>query len=271
MRQSAYARSARVYDLIYGFKDYAAEAAKIREILEQEGVVARELLDVACGTAEHARWLVEHSTGGESRAAPAGRPDLGNPPTRPGTPPAGSASILRVDGLDLEPLFLEIARAKVPSGRFVPGDMADFDLGRQYDAVLCLFSAIGYLREDARLVSALRCFGRHLRPNGVALVEPWFTPEEWRVGAIHMQTAETSEIKVCRMNVSGREGRDAVMPFHYLVATPAGIESFQEEHRMALRTRREMLAAFRQAGLAVRFDPVGLTGRGLYVGRVTDL
>lgn len=248
MTHAAYTRSASVYDLIYSFKDYAAEVAKLTAILEQECPGAQELLDVACGTAEHARFLVDSPTGGGS-AAP-------------------SVTRFRVDGVDLEPSLLEIARVKVPSGRFVVGDMADFDLGRRYDAVLCLFSAIGYLLEFPRLVSALRCFGRHLRPGGVALIEPWFTPDAWRVGSVHMQTAESDDLKVCRMTVSGREGPDAIMPFHYMVATRDGVECYQEEHRMALRTQEEMLAAFREAELEARFDPVGLNGRGIYIARV---
>ncbi len=248
MSYEAYTRSAPHYDLIYSLKDYAAEVVKIREILEREGAGARELLDVACGTAEHARFLVE----GPARSSSDTQP----------------VATFRVDGVDLEPSFLEIARVKVPTGRFVVGDMADFDLGRQYDAVLCLFSAIGYILEFPRLVSALRCFGRHLRPGGVALVEPWFTPDAWQVGSIHMQTAERDDLKVCRMVVAAREGQVSILPFHYLVATRDGVDSFQEEHRMALRTHEEMLAAFHEAGFVARFDAVGLNGRGLYVARV---
>ena len=248
MPYAAYARSASTYDLIYSFKDYAAEAARIAEILQEECSDAREVLDVACGTAEHARFLVNGPIRGASD-------------TQPG-------ATLRVDGVDLEPSFLEIARVKVPTGSFVVGDMADFDLGRRYDAVLCLFGAIGYLIELPRLVSALRCFGRHLRPGGVALVEPWFTPDAWRVGSIHMQTAEREDLKVCRMVIAAREGHVSILPFHYMVATPTGVEHFEEGHRMALRTQEEMLAAFREAGLEARFDPVGLNGRGLYVARV---
>lgn len=268
MSSDAYTRSARLYDLIYSFKDYGAEVATLREILERESPGARDVLDVACGTAEHARLLT-------APPAPGGAGALGDAADgAPGGPSVGRARLVpaghfRVDGVDLEPAFLEIARAKVPSGRFVVADMADFDLGRRYDAVLCLFSAIGYLIEYPRLVSALRCFGRHLRPGGVALVEPWFTPDEWRVGSIHMQTAERDDIKVCRMTVSAREGQVAVMPFRYMAATRDGVECFQEEHRMALRTREEMLAAFEEAGLEARFDPVGLNGRGLYIARMT--
>lgn len=247
MSYAAYTHSASTYDLIYSFKNYAAEAVKITEVLARECPGARDLLDVACGTAEHARFLVQ-------TPVVAGQD-------------AQSGATFRVDGVDLEPSLLDIARVKVPSGRFVAGDMADFDLGRRYHAVLCLFSAIGYLLEYPRLVAALRCFGRHLRPGGVALVEPWFTPDAWRVGSVHMQTAERDDRKVCRMTVSAREGDIAVMPFHYLVATREGVESFQEEHRMALRTREEMLAAFRDAGLEARLDPVGLDGRGMYVAR----
>jgi SAM-dependent methyltransferase len=52
-------------------------------------------------------------------------------------------------------------------------DPADFNLGLTFDAVVCLFSAIGYVVTVKRLHSALAAMARHLRPGGVLLVEPW--------------------------------------------------------------------------------------------------
>ena len=52
-----YSATAEIYDAIYSFKDYAGEAAKIREIVARERPGARTILDVACGTGEHARVL----------------------------------------------------------------------------------------------------------------------------------------------------------------------------------------------------------------------
>ena len=76
---------------------------------------ARTILDVACGTAEHARLLVD-SNG------------------------------FTVAGLDLDEGFVRIARAKLPSGMVYHADMTSFELPGRYDVVLCLFSAIGYVR-----------------------------------------------------------------------------------------------------------------------------
>ena len=47
--------SAEFYDLIYStFKDYAAEAAQIASVLRRVNPGCRTVLDVACGTGEHA-------------------------------------------------------------------------------------------------------------------------------------------------------------------------------------------------------------------------
>src|SRR5262249_1845430 len=114
-RQIMFSASAEFYDLIYStFKDYAAEAEQIANLLRRRNALCRTLLDVACGSGEHARRL--------------------------------AAGGFLVDGLDLDPNFVRLARLKHPAGRFFEGDMASFHLAQQYDAVLCLFSSIGYLR-----------------------------------------------------------------------------------------------------------------------------
>jgi SAM-dependent methyltransferase len=229
-----FSRSADLYDLIYAFKDYPAEVERVDALLKRERPGASSVLDVACGTGAHARLLAER---------------------------------YRVDGLDIEEAFVAIARKKLPHGEVFRADMSDFSLGRTYDVLLCLFSSIGYLLEWERLVGALRCFGRHLGSGGLIMVEPWFTPEDWRVGTMHMQTGEADEVKVCRMSVSQREGDVSVLDFHYLVARAGGVEHFLEHHRLALRTVDEMRAAFREADLAVRYLPDGITGRGIYLAR----
>jgi len=226
--------TAELYDALYSFKDYAAEAAGLRRLLNREHPGARTVLDVGCGTGEHARHLSES---------------------------------FAVDGLDLEPGLVAVARTKNPRGEFHVADMRTFELEKRYDVVLCLFGSIGYLLAPSDIVAALSRFRAHLAPGGIVLVEPWLSPEAYRPGTPHMLTVDLPELKVCRINVSRQEGDISVLHFHYLIATPAGVRRAEEIHRLALVPTARMSEHFQTAGLHPRFDPTRLSGRGLFLAR----
>ena len=233
-----FSKSAHLYDILYSFKDYPAESQMIIDRFQKEMPDARTVLDVACGTAEHDKYLSQK---------------------------------YQVDGLDLDPDFARIVAEKNPQGSFYCADMRDFDMGKTYDVILRLFSSIGYVKTLENVVKTLACFKRHLNPGGVILVEPWFTPDVWQVGKMHMLPSETDDLKVCRINTSGREGNISILDFHYLVGTEGKIEYFTERHELGLFTVEEMMAAFSEADLDVRYDPDGLTGRGLYTAKILDV
>ena len=229
-----FSKTAQYYDLIYSFKDYEKEAGDIQALIKKEHPGAKSILDVACGTAEHAKYLAQD---------------------------------FQIGGIDLESEFVEIAQKKVPSGKFRQADMSDFSLPERYDVVQCLFSSIGYLLEGQQVVDALVCFKNHLNPDGIILVEPWFSPEQWNVGSPHMTTVDLPDLKICRMNISGLDGNISKIHFHYLIGTLDGVEHLTENHNLALYTVDQMLSFFEQAGLQVEYDPEGIFGRGLYVAR----
>ena len=52
-------RSAELYDLVYGSKDYAGEARRVDELIRERRSEARSLLDVACGTGKHLALLAD--------------------------------------------------------------------------------------------------------------------------------------------------------------------------------------------------------------------
>ena len=239
MGESAYARSAAFYDLIYGDKPYEREAEAVHGHVQRHlRSGGSTLLDVGCGTGGHLAHLRRH---------------------------------YRCDGVDLDARLLRIARERLPDSRFHQGDMAEFDLGRRYDAVICLFGAIGYVRTEERLRQTLQTFARHLVPGGVAIVEPWLTPEVFTPRYVHVNTSGDSTVKIARMSHSGMHAGLSVLTLSYLIGRAEGIEHFQERHELGLFSIEQMMDAIRGAGLeVVEHDPQGLTGRGLYVARQPD-
>lgn len=184
-----YDRMARYYDLIYSFKDYEEETRQIKVLINDLHPEAKTILDAGCGTGSHAMYL---------------------------------SSDFAVDGIDITSEFVEIAREKNRSGRFEVADMRNFDLGKTYDVVQCLFSSIGHLLFGEEVIRALTSFKKHLNPNGVILIEPWITPENWRDNdRVFMTVGESDDVKIVRMNTSERLGRLTRLNMAYLVGKMA--------------------------------------------------
>lgn len=172
-----------------------------------------------------------------------------------------------IDGIDLNPEFVSIAKSKNPDGHYSVADMTRFRLDRKYDVILCLFSSIGYVKTLDLLVQTLTQFKEHLNEDGVILVEPWLTPDVWTTGRVDTIMTERHGIHMSRMSHSDREGDISIMRFEYLFGSEHGIEHYTEEHRLGLFTVKEMIEAFQEAGLRVEHDPEGLIGRGMYIAR----
>ena len=150
-------------------------------------------------------------------------------------------------------------RSARPSNRLRPAPV-DGTL----DAIVCLFSAIGY---TADLLAAVGSMARHVAANGVLIVEPWFTPNEWVEGRVHLDDHEGGGTRVVRMTHSGLDGNVSVIEMHHLVGTSAGVEHTREVHRLTLFTDAEYRSAFRAAGLSCQVDQPGPFGRGALIGR----
>jgi SAM-dependent methyltransferase len=232
-----YSASAELYDLIHAqFKDYPAEVDMLATLIRAEHPGAATILDVACGTGEHARLLRDRHG-------------------------------FSADGLDLDPNFVKIAGAKLGEGSVFQADMTEFSLGKRYDVVLCLFSSIGYVLTLERVIQTLQRFRAHLADGGLILVEPWFAPGGLENGFVSIRTAETPEVSVCRMGHTEIDGGVSRLNIEYLVGTASGIEHLREVHELGLFTTEEMAECFRAAGLDASYDPEGPYGRGLFIAR----
>lgn len=222
------------YDRIYAFKDYAAEARQVVDLVRRHGQPeSRTLLDLACGTGKHLERLRD---------------------------------TFEVEGVDLVPGMVEQAARRLPGVRITVGDFRALDLGRRFDVVTCLFSSIGYATTEADLHATWRTMARHLAPGGVSIVEPWFVPSAIDVGHVGLRVIDEPGFKLVRMNSMALDGRLSSMDMHHLVGTPDGVEHFVERHVLACWTPVEMDAAIRAAGLTPSFHADALP-RGAWIGK----
>jgi ubiquinone/menaquinone biosynthesis C-methylase UbiE len=232
-----YEKLAEVYDAInQSRKNYLEEAEKVWHLARCKTLpsVGREmsLLDVACGTGLH----LEHF----------------------------ASWFAHVEGLDLNEEMLAVARTRLPDVSLHQGDMIDFDLGRQFDVITCLFSAIGHMKREVDLREAIKTMARHLKPGGLLVIEPWMEPDALRPGTVHGYLVDVADMKIAHVNVSTLRDGVSVYELHFLVGRPTGITSFVEIHELGLFTREQYRKALESADLVVDFDEEGLSGKGLY-------
>ena len=140
-------RHAELYDLFYQAKPYAAEVCYLHGLLQRfSEQPVRRVLDIACGTGSHAIELER----------------LG----------------YDVVGCDISEDMLvrarEKARAASSAVRFEHQDMRSLDVApTPFDAILCLFDAIGHVQTTAAIKQTLAAVYRHLPDGGLFVLEFW--------------------------------------------------------------------------------------------------
>ena len=228
---------AELYDAIEESHDYRADAEAIHASIQARVAEAGTLLDIACGTGRHLVELAKH---------------------------------YEVEGIDIDVEYLEAAKLRVPDATLHEGDMSDFDLGRKFDAVICMGSAIGYVKTHAGLLQAVSTMARHCAPDGAVIVEPFVSRERWPQqgrGGIQLR----NDGQIAWASLTSREGDLASIQMAFLAIGAGGIEHTEERHLLGLFSDKEYEEAFRAAGFEqVEHDEQGLhrtPPRGLYIAR----
>jgi SAM-dependent methyltransferase len=231
------ATEAELYDLVYqSRKDYEAEAARTTELIKTRNPGAATLLDVACGTGIHLATFVKHFE--------------------------------HVAGVDLAEPMLARATQRLPGVPLRRGDMRDFDLGRVFDAVVCMFSAIAYVDTVDDMRAAVRTMTRHLADDGVLIVEPWYFPENFIPGYVSAHAVRDGDRgAAARVAHSTREGDKTRIQIHYLLADgDTGVRHVTGVDHLTLFSREDYLNAFGENGLNAEYLPADDSGPGFFVG-----
>ncbi len=232
--EDLYGDLAAYYDYIYHFKDYEDDVRRLEELIKTHGTSSgNALLDIGCGTGNHLVHLV-----GDFECV----------------------------GLDRSAEMLSLAADKLPQVELVSGDMLDFDLGRQFDVIISMFSTVGYATTLQALDAVTGNIARHLSTGGVAIVEPWLSKEDIIPRYIGMQTYESDDLKIARLGRIIIDGEIATFEAHYLIAEDGEIRHVVDEHRMSTYGEDEIVKSLKDSGLDAWFVKDGFAlGRGAVI------
>ena len=230
-----YMELAEYYDASVSWKDYRAECTLVHTLIRKHKKSAgRDLLDIACGTGNHIKYLKKH---------------------------------YRITGIDKNTGILKIAGDKFPGVEFVCADMTSFNLNRTFDAVICLYASIAYARSHSNLLKVISNISNHLKKGGVTIIEPFITKDEYVEGNPFASFIDEPTLKIARMNVNRRQADVAIFDFHFLVATSAGVKHFRDRHEVGLFDRQEIQQAMENSGLSTTLIESGFQkDRGLFLG-----
>jgi len=228
---------ATYYDELYVKpEEYQIEAEKaitlIGQYLQSPG---NDLLDLACGTGGHIPYWLRHYS---------------------------------VTGLDLSPEMLAVAREKFPNIEFHRGDMADFVIDKKFDALVCLWGSIGFMRTPDNLNKALVNFSAHLKSGGVLLLTPWSTQEEFEPKIV-VEATKHSEVRLARMeNVRLKAPGLVEVDFHHLIDRDGKVTYCHQSMEIGLFSRQQYLDAIAGAGLELmEYCRAPEIRMGAFVGR----
>lgn len=232
-----YKEIAQYYDKIYSWIDYKSECKNVHSIIRKyKKSKGKEMLDVACGTGNHIRYLKKYYT---------------------------------ITGIDLDKEMLKVAKEKIPDVKFYQGDMRTFDLKKHFDVIVCLGAAISKMTSRVRLKQTIKNFSMHLKPGGIMILESFITPESFKPNLVNPVFINEPDLKIYRVNNTKRKGNIVHTDFHILVADKKGVKYITENHKLAMYEHKEFLDVMNSEGLKsfyeVRNDKL-MTGRGLYIG-----
>ena len=132
----------KYYDLFNKGKDYDEECSFLEEVFRRfSSPPVKTILDLGCGTGLHTKELV--SKGYE------------------------------LTGLDLSKEMIEIAQTRNSDSDFIVGNMANFNLNKKFDAVICMFSVLGYLTKNKQLEEFFNSVKKHLKEKGLLIIDCW--------------------------------------------------------------------------------------------------
>lgn len=141
-----FTKFAYYYDVIYADKEYEKECDFIEEIFrEYLHRQPQRILDLACGAGGHSLILAKKG--------------------------------YEVTGIDLSKIMIRLAKEKTRTLKlnvdFKNMDMVNFSVKNKFDACICMFCSLDYLKSTNELKKTLENIKNHLQKDGILIFDFW--------------------------------------------------------------------------------------------------
>jgi ubiquinone/menaquinone biosynthesis C-methylase UbiE len=217
---------AELYDMFYRSKPYAAEAAFIHRLLRTYGILeGARVLELACGTGGHAMKLAKRG--------------------------------YRITATDSSTAMIALARRKSERQRlsiqFEPCDMRKLPAqSLKFDAALCLFDSIGYVKTDRAIADVLNNVHRSLRFGGLFALEFWHAPAMVNgfdpVRVRRFRSGKTTLLRISETELQPTESLANITYNVYELRDDLSYRHFRERHTNRYFTVTEMERLARKHG-----------------------
>lgn len=225
MNESIFQDSSDFYNLLYENKDYAKEADYIHKLIQQGSPNASRVLDLGCGTGNHALFLAENG--------------------------------YEVHGIDQSARMVNIAksRAQAPnSPTFEIGDIRNYSSNKRYDVITSLFHVVSYMTSDIDLDRCLKTIEKHLTPNGIFIFDFWNStgllrcPPTSRSKDMKNESYEINRKSTPTLNLHNNTVK---VHFNYIVKETKSntLNEYTEDHNIRYYFERELANSLTKAGL----------------------
>jgi len=176
----------KYYDLLYKDKKYKVEAEYVMNALcSTSAKKVKSILELGCGSGPHAEYFCRKG--------------------------------IKVTGLERSAEMVQEALGKKIEN-FTPmvGNIENYSLNKQFDAVVSLFHVISYLTFNESLVSCFETTARHLKKGGVFLFDAWYSPAVYTLKPeTRIKRMEDKAVSIVRLSEPEVQCNSNVVDVHF--------------------------------------------------------
>ncbi|MFX0152434.1 MAG: class I SAM-dependent DNA methyltransferase [Candidatus Hodarchaeota archaeon] len=234
----AFDKYSSFYNIMYQDKDYVKEADYIDKIIRHYQPSTKSILDLGCGTGQHAKLLVQKG--------------------------------YKVHGVDTSKTMIEEAKRieSHPSLWFSIGDVRAIQLKESFDVVISLFHVISYQTGNDDLQKVFSTAYNHLKDGGLFIFDCWYGPAVLTERPTdRIKIVENNDYKIIRSANPVMYANENVVKviYHFFILDTQNkiMEEFEESHFMRYLFKPELEMLLNKTGFTLLRTTEFLTDKEL--------